>query len=143
MIDGAREPETWLDRRPRGNHIAGWRRAKKKKRRTSRRQLSSSSHVKATLNNNNNNNKRRRPTRKTTLVSWVSRYHRHFVRLRLSLLASQGESELPEVASQRSDERTHILITFGLWQHRVAAACSPRLVSSGMYICMRGWRVKG
>lgn len=23
MIDGAREPETWLDRRPRGNHIAG------------------------------------------------------------------------------------------------------------------------
>lgn len=29
MIDGAREPETWLDRRPRGNHIAGWRRAKK------------------------------------------------------------------------------------------------------------------
>lgn len=57
---------------------------------------------------------RRRPTRKTTLVSWFSRYHRHFVRLRLSLLASQGESELPEVASQRSDERTHILITFGL-----------------------------
>ena len=94
------------------------------------------------MNNNNNNNKRRRPTRKTTLVSWVSRYHRHFVRLRLSLLASQGESELPEVASQRSDERTHILITFGLWQHRVAAASSslawPRLVLGWTCVCEGG-----
>ena len=72
------------------------------------------------------NNKRRRPTRKTTLVSLVSRYHGHFVRLRLSLLASQGESELPEVASQRSDERTHILITFCLaeWQQRARLASS-------------------
>lgn len=75
----------------------------------------------------NHNNIGRRPTRKTTLVSWVSRYHRHFVRLRLSLLASQGESELPEVAqvaSQRSDERTHILITLGLaeWQQRARLA---------------------
>lgn len=45
-------------------------------------------------------------------------------------LASQGESELPEVAqvaSQRSDERTHILITFE-WQQRARLA---RLV----YIC--------
>ena len=107
----------------------------KKKRRISRKQLSSSSHVKAALNNNN---KRRRPTRKTTLVSWVSRYHRHFVRLRLSLLASQGESELPrvaQVASQHSDERTHILITFSAWQRSTEEwqqlAASPRLVWDG------------
>lgn len=57
----------------------------------------------------------------------VSRYHGHFVRLRLRQLASQGESELPEVAqvaSQRSDERTHILITLGLaeWQQRARLA---------------------
>jgi len=47
----------------------------------------------------------------------------------LSLLASQGESELPEVASQRSDERTHILITFGLAaQSGSSLLASPRLV---------------
>ena len=85
------------------------------------------------------NNKRRRTAHAQDHVGiLVSRYHRHFVRLRLSLLASQGESELPrvaQVASQHSDERTHILITFSAWLHSTEEwqqlAASPRLVWDG------------
>jgi hypothetical protein len=127
MIDGARERAKFsarLDRRP-ATRVSPCRMKRRRKKNLGNAFVA---HVKPSMLQSQQHRETAH-AQEHVGIFLVSRYHGHFVRLRLRQLASQGESELPEVAqvaSQRSDERTHILITFGLaeWQQRARLASS-------------------